>query len=142
MKDPILVATSTVFIIPATYAAYCQYWHIYGSFLSILISSLIFHSSKDNTMMRIDQANIVHNIVLATIVGQELDLLYVAFPGFIWILYVYLYGYTTSTCAFSNNYVEARLWHGSMHIVGSALWMYGLYVKRLQDENKLLDIRP
>jgi hypothetical protein len=129
MKDPILVATSTVFLIPATYAAYCQYWHIYGSFISLLMSSLIHHSSKNSIILRIDQANIVHNVVLACIVGNELQLLYVAFPGFIWIMYVYGYGYMTSTCAFSNNYVESRLWHGSMHIVGSALWMYGLYVK-------------
>lgn len=137
MKDPILVATSTVFLIPATYAAYCQFWYIYGSFLSILMTSLVFHSSKNPIILRIDQVNVLYNIVLATIVGQELDLLYVAFPGFIWIMYVYGYGYITSTCAFSNQYVESRLWHGSMHIVGSALWMYGLYVKRLQDENRM-----
>ena len=130
MGDPILVATSTSFIIPMTYAIYHKFYYIYGSLLTMLLTSVTYHSSKNKVLLRIDQSSILHLAILSCKTGYELELLHLAVIGILWCYYVYIHGYRTNTRAFSPNYIEGQLYHGSLHVFVSGLWVYGIYVKQ------------
>jgi len=127
MKDPILLLSCTAFAIPMTYAAYCQLWYIYGTQLSMLMTSIAFHSSKNKLLMRIDQIALTHLAILSLKTGYELQLFYLPLFGLIWSAYVYIYGYRTQSLAFSPYYIESRIYHASMHLSVSSLWIYGIY---------------
>ena len=136
MKDPILLLTSLSFIAPVTYAAYHDMWDIYSSLLCVLLTSVAYHSSKDPILMRIDQASIVQLIIMSCKTGYELELLYIGIFNLSWMYYVYIHGYKTNSLAFHPNYIVASLFHGSFHVSTSVSWMYGIYVKQLQNESK------
>jgi hypothetical protein len=75
--------------------------------------------------------------------GYELQLGHLAVLGISWCAFVYGYGYRTNKYAFSKDYIESSLYHGSMHILASGLWSYAIYVRYLQEqagfhENNLL----
>jgi len=129
MKDPMLLSSATMFIIPMTYAAYCQFWYIYGTLLAMILSSVAFHSSKDMLLMRIDQFALLHLLVISFHTAYELGLVYLPTIGSLWSIYIYIYGYRTETLAFSPYYIESRLYHSSMHVILTVLWTYGIYVK-------------
>ena len=131
--DPILLFTSTSFIVPMTYAAYCQLWYIYGTMLSILVMGVAYHGTKDRVIMRIDQVCIFHMILFSIKTGYELNLNYLAIFMISWASYVYGYGYIIKLLAFHPNYVIGSLYHASMHILTSGAWTYGIYVKHLQE---------
>jgi hypothetical protein len=130
MKDPILLLSSTLFVIPMTYAASCQFWYIYGAHLALLMASIAYHSSKNQLVMRLDQLTICNMIYLSFITGYELQLVYLPALGTLWCIYVYLYGYATNTLGFSPHYIESSLYHGSIHAMVSGTWTYGIYVKQ------------
>jgi hypothetical protein len=134
--DPILVATSTSFMIPMTYAAYNQYWYIYSTFLLQLIVSITYHSSKDSTILIMDQLSITHLILVSIKTGYELNLSHLSSIGLAWLIYIYLYGHYTKTLAFSPSYVVSSSSHGTIHLLVSGIWIYGIYVKQLQDAHK------
>jgi hypothetical protein len=136
MKDPILLLSCTAFAIPMTYAAYCQLWYIYGAHLSMLMTSIAFHSSKNELLMRIDQLCLLHLLSLSIKTGYELQLVYLPIFGIIWSAYVYIYGYKTTSLAFSPYYIESRIYHASMHLLVSGLWVYGIYTIQ---NNKLIE---
>jgi hypothetical protein len=136
MKDPILLLTSFSFIAPVTYAAYNDMWDIYSSLLCVLLTSVAFHSSKEPILKYIDQAAIVQLIIMSCKTGYELQLLFLAILNLSWIYYVYIHGYKINSLAFHSNYTIASLFHGSFHISTSVSWMYGIYVKQLQNESK------
>jgi len=127
MKDPILLTTCTLFVIPMTYAAYCRLWYIYATHLSVVMTSIAFHSSKNEILMRIDQLIILHLVGVSCTQAYELNLVYLLFLVTLWSTYVYMYGYTTNSLAFSPHYIESRLYHASMHVLISSLWIYGIY---------------
>ena len=129
MKDPILLATSLSFAIPLTYAAYAQNWIAYSTLLPTLLAGVAFHSSKDSFLMRIDQATIVHLVSMTCKTAYEMDLLYLPLSVIAWSLYVYMYGYYTKSLAFSPSYIQSAAYHGSLHILISGMWVYGIYVK-------------
>jgi hypothetical protein len=133
IKDPILLFTSTAFIAPMTYAAYYQFWHIYGTMLSMLVMGVAFHGTKNTVIMRIDQACIFHMLLFSIKTGYELNLNYLAIFMISWASYVYGYGYIINSLAFHPSYVIGSLYHASMHIFASAAWTYGIYVKHLQE---------
>ena len=133
MKDPILLSTICALSVPLTYAAYSQYWDIYGSLLVQLMAGIAFHSSKDVLLMKIDQLCILQFMVVSFHTAYELELLYLAITGISWASYVYVYGYYTNSLGFSNSYIESTLYHGSIHIMASGMWCYGIYVKQCED---------
>jgi hypothetical protein len=134
MKDPILLLTSLSFIAPVTYAAYHDMWDIYSSLLCVLLTSVAYHSSKDPILMCIDQASIVQLIIVSCKTGYELELSFLAAFNFLWIYYVYVHGYRTTSLAFHPNYIVGSLFHSSFHISTAVSWMYGIYVKQLQSK--------
>uniref|UniRef100_A0A6C0DGJ9 Uncharacterized protein n=1 Tax=viral metagenome TaxID=1070528 RepID=A0A6C0DGJ9_9ZZZZ len=136
MKDPILLLTSFSFIVPVTYAAYNDMWDIYSSLLCVLLTSVAYHSSKEPILKYIDQAAIVQLIIMSCKTGYELELLYIGILNLSWMYYVYIHGYKTNSLAFHPNYIVASLFHGSFHVSTSVSWMYGIYVKQLQNESK------
>ena len=111
-------------------------WDIYSSLLCMLLTSVAFHSSKEPILKRIDQAAIVQLALLSLKTGYELQLLFLAILNISWIYYVYIHGYKTNSLAFHPNYTVASLYHSSFHISTSVSWMYGIYVKQLQNESK------
>lgn len=136
MKDPILFLTSLLYIAPTTYAAYHDMWDIYSSLLCVLLTSVAYHSSKEPILKHIDRVAIFQLILLTCKTGYELELLYIGILNFLWIYYVYIYGYKMNSLAFHPNYTVASLFHGSFHMSTAISWMYGIYVKQLQNESK------
>ena len=132
LKDPILLSTITTLSIPLTYAAYHQFWYIYGSVLGVLMSGLVFHSTKDPLILRIDQAFILQFGYMTWMEARELGLLYLVYYGFLYTGIAYFGGYYTRSMAFSPHYVESRIYHGMFHILIASLVSYGVYVKSLQ----------
>jgi len=130
IEDPILLLTSTTFIVPMTYAAYCQFWYIYGTMLSGLVMSVAYHGTKDSFLKLIDRLTVLHMVLFSLKSGYELNLNYLAVFSISWVSYVYIYGYITNSLAFYPNYVVASLYHASMHILASGAWTYGIYVKQ------------
>ena len=128
--DPILLCSSSLFVIPMTYAAYHECWYIYASFALLLVTSVAFHSSKNEIIMRIDQASIVHIVIVSIIAGYQLDRMWVAVVGTGWAIYVYCYGYMKNTMAFSPSYIESRIYHATTHLVISGGWIYGVSLIR------------
>jgi len=133
IEDPILLFTSTSFIVPMTYAAYYQFWYIYGTMLSGLVLSLAYHGTKDSLLKVIDRLTILHMTLFSIQSGYELNLNYLAFFSIAWISYIYIYGHMTTSLAFYPNYVVASLCHASIHILTSGAWTYSIYVKHLQE---------
>jgi len=93
----------------------------------MLMTSIAFHSSKNELLMRIDQIALTHLAFLSLKTGYELQLFYLPIFGIIWSAYVYIYGYRTQSLAFSPYYIESRIYHASMHLLVSSLWIYGIY---------------
>lgn len=116
-----------------TYAAYNQYWYIYSTFLLQLMVSITYHSSKHPTILIIDQLSITHLIFNSIKTGYELNLSHLSILGLAWLLYIYFYGYYTKTLAFSPSYVVSSSCHGTIHLLVSGMWIYGIYVKQLQE---------
>jgi len=136
MKNPILFLTSLLYIAPTTYAAYHDMWDIYSSLLCVLLTSVAYHGSKEPILKYIDRAAIVQLALLSLKTGYELQLLFLAILNLSWMYYVYIHGYKTNSLAFHPNYIVASLFHGSFHMSTSVSWMYGIYVKQLQNESK------
>ena len=136
MKDPILFSTSFLYIAPVTYAAYHDMWGIYRSLLCVLLTSVAYHGSKEPILKHIDRVAIVQLALLSLKTGYELQLLFLAILNLLWMYYVYIHGYKTNSLAFHPNYTVASLYHSSFHVSTSVSWMYGIYVKQLQNESK------
>ena len=131
--DPILLASSMSFLIPVTYAAYLQYWYIYGTLISVLMTSIAFHSSKDILLMRIDQLAIVHLGLFGARIVYEHNLYHLYVLGFCWPAYVYMYGYYTKSLAFSPYYIVSASYHSTIHLLVAGLWSCAIYAKYLQE---------
>jgi len=132
LKEPILIATITTLAVPLTYAAYYQFWHIYGTMLSMLMAGLAYHSSKDPLILRIDQAAILQFTYMCYVEGLQLGLLWLAAYAFLYSGIVYGGGYSMNRLAFSPSYLESRFYHGLIHLHISTIVSYGIYVKSLQ----------
>jgi hypothetical protein len=132
LKEPILMATITTLAVPLTYAAYYQFWHIYGTMLFMLMAGLAYHSSKDPLILRIDQAAILQFTYMCYVEGSQLGLLWLAAYAFGYTGVVYGYGYSMNRLAFSPSYLESRFYHGLIHLHISTIVSYGIYVKSLQ----------
>jgi hypothetical protein len=74
-------------------------------------------------------------------VGYEYNCNYITIFTVSWAIYVYMYGYVTSSLAFYPNYTIASLYHGSMHIFTSIAWTYLIYKKSLESIPTIMDIK-
>ena len=131
------MATSAAFVIPLTYGVYARDWVAYGTLMPTLIAGVAFHASKDPLLMRIDQATILHLVFMSCKTGYEMGLLYLPLSVVAWAFYVYGYGYYTKTLAFAPSYIQSSAYHGSLHILISSMWIYGIYMRQLEDTNAL-----
>ena len=133
--DPILMGTSLLFIIPATMAAYNREWIFYLTTLSVAITSLLTHSTKNPTIMIID-IFAVQALTWATVPyyynnGIMHIWLIATGPGFI----LFSAGYLTDTFIYSSNKQESQNWHIIMHLCGitslTLAQLHGIYSKKL-----------
>jgi len=98
----------------------------------MLMTGLVYHSSKDPLILRIDQAAILQFAYMCYVEGRQLDLLWLAAYAFLYSGIVYIGGYSTNRLAFSPSYLESRFYHGLIHLHISAIVSYGVYVKSQQ----------
>jgi hypothetical protein len=83
--------------------------------------------------MIVDQAVVAHLICVSIKTGYELNLTHLSIIGIGWVLYIYFYGYYTTSLAFSPSYIISSSCHGTLHLLTSGLWVYGIYVKHVQE---------
>jgi hypothetical protein len=115
--NPYLVASSICFILPTTTAAYYKVWDLYASNLAILIVSSIYHSTKNTYMFWVDQT--VVWVYTGTFIRFCLlhNINYISLATLFYSIYLYYIGYRYTLYIWSENPVEATLYHISMHMV-------------------------
>jgi hypothetical protein len=122
-----LVLSSSSFIIPITLTAYNHQWLAYSASLSILMTSLLFHSTKHPTYLIIDQATTYYVVAVYLYYAATYGILYIGIPIATYTFMLYHYGHYTKTLAWSPDVQEANMWHTTIHFAVVLSAAYGSY---------------
>jgi hypothetical protein len=122
-----LIVSSISFIIPITLTAYNHQWLAYSASLSILMTSLLFHSTKHPTYLIIDQATCYYIVAVYLYYAARYGVLYIGIPITSYSFLLYHYGHYTKSLAWSPNIQEANMWHSTIHLAVSLSAAYGSY---------------
>jgi hypothetical protein len=135
--NPYLVASSVLFAIPTTVAAYNRHWSLYAVFLYISLISSIYHATKYQPLLYLDYPGVC---MLCAVIGFEnwkigkMDH-YFGMGSIIVILY--WGGWFTGHLIFAENVLEKNISHAGMHIlvsIGGVLSSYFITLsERLKD---------
>ena len=93
------------------------------SWVSLFVSSTVYHATKDPDFLLIDQLN-VYNVVYQGGVrvyryGKMDVLMFFTIFCFLYCVAVYWYGYLTNTCVWHPDNTVSCKYHVAMHIMGS-----------------------
>jgi hypothetical protein len=125
--NPYLVASSVLFAIPTTVAAYNRQWRMYAVFLYISLISSIYHATKYQPLLYLDYPGVT---MLVLNIGFECWMirkmvLYFGMGSVIVVLY--WGGWFTGHLIFAENKLEKNISHVGMHLivnVGGVLTSY------------------
>ena len=123
-----LAISSLSFIGPLTLTTYNKQWYAAIATLLILITSVSYHSTKDQTLMRIDMATVYLLVATYLAYGYKYKILYIAIPEGLYVMTIYHYGYHNQALAWSPNYYVSTFWHGSIHVTVALTASYGSYL--------------
>lgn len=116
--NPLLVS-STVFLLPAAYSAWCFNWPYALLSLNLYISSQLYHNRYCRITYIYDQIAIVSHWVYGVYLCYPLPLPlsahYWAVTLYLWL--VYYYGYVTKSMAFHPEHKD--WWHMTIHYAGA-----------------------
>jgi len=122
----ILFYTSFFFATNVFSTLYKGYYLYSFLFLSLLITSLIYHSPSDNVIY-----GLLDKFFVLAIVVYGAHMLYNKYSNdnvyltaivvilFLYVLYVFIYGKIVSQCCFHKDKYIADLYHGSIHLTSS-----------------------
>jgi hypothetical protein len=127
MQNSYLIASSTAFALPVTMCAYNRQWLAYSASVSILITSLIFHSTKDKKFMMLDIAAVYYLVDVFLWSAYTYKVLYFGIPVTSYTVLVYHYGYHNNALAWSPNHDESTFWHSTIHLAVALSAGYGSY---------------
>ena len=116
MQNGYLIASSAAFAIPLTFCAYQRQWLAYSASLSVLITSLIYHSTKDKKFLMVDLTACYYLTTVYLWYAYKYNVLYLGIPVTSYTVIVYHYGYHNKALAWSPNYHEATFWHSTIHL--------------------------
>lgn len=126
-KNPYLILSSTSFIIPVTLTAYNHQWLAYSASLFILMSSLLWHSTKHPTYLIIDQTMCYYLTSVYLYYAARYGILYVGIPISTYSFIIYHYGHYTKSLAWSPDTDQANMWHSTIHFAVALSAAYGSY---------------
>lgn len=122
----ILFYTSFFFITNVLSTLYKGYYLYSFLFLSLLITSLIYHSPSDNVIYGLLDKFFVLAIVIygARMLYNKCSndnafLTAIVVTLFLYVLYVFIYGKIMGQCCFHKDKYIADLYHGSIHFTSS-----------------------
>ena len=138
--NPYLVMSSITCIIPLTLSANYKQWDLYFSLLYILLSSVVYHSTKNYTVYWIDQSAcyVVIYVLFEKCVKLKETVHFYTWSGTVGVLY--FGGYFTKRLVWSPDYIEATGCHVLMHLIvmTSASAVSYLTNARIQDSSALV----
>lgn len=127
MQNNYLIVSSSAFALPLTMCAYNRQWLAYSASVSILITSLIFHSTKDKKFMMLDIAAVHYLVAVYLWYAYTYHVLYLGIPVTSYTVLLYHYGYYNKSLAWSPNYDESTFWHSTIHLAVALSAGYGSY---------------
>jgi len=127
MQNGYLIASSTAFALPVTMCAYNRQWLAYSASVSILMTSLIYHSTKDKRFLYVDIAACYYLTSVYLWYAYTYNVLYLGIPVTSYTALVYHYGYHNKALAWSPNYNESTFWHSTIHLAVALSAGYGSY---------------
>jgi hypothetical protein len=123
-----LAYSSLSFILPISFTAYNHQWLAYSSSLLILITSLLYHTTKSPVHLQIDIAACYYLASTYLWYSYMYNVLYIGLPLTTYTIFIYHYGHSTKSLAWSSNYDESSFWHASIHVAVALSASYGSYV--------------
>jgi len=127
MQNNYLIASSSAFALPLTMCAYNRQWLAYSASVSVLITSLIYHSTKDKKFMILDIAAVHYLVAIYLWYAYTYKVLYLGIPVTSYTVLVYHYGYHNKALAWSPNYDESTFWHSTIHLAVALSAGFGSY---------------
>jgi hypothetical protein len=113
LPNPILVASSLLFIIPVAMA---KDWAVFNVSMFLALISSMYHATKNLTLFWVDQVAVYIYVIY---ISYRLNMIGKNLEWFIPILYstiVYHIGYLNKRFIWSTNPMEANISHVSMHL--------------------------
>ena len=115
--NPYLVATSLLFFIPMTNAAYYRQWLSYSASLFLMLASSIYHATKHPTLLIVDKVACYYltatNMYFAIQNGHFL----IPASGCAYCTLVFHIGYLSRRFVYDDDKAISLRWHISMHLV-------------------------
>jgi len=135
--NPYLVASSVLFAIPTTVAAYNRQWWMYTAFLYISLISSIYHATKYRPLLYLDYPGVCMLTLIIGIESWKIRKMTHYFGMGSVIVVLYWGGWFTGHLIFSDNKLEKNISHVGMHLlvnVGGVLTSYLMTLsERLKD---------
>jgi hypothetical protein len=131
--NPFLVLSSISFILPMTIAINKKYYLQYFSLLSLLLTSVLYHATKNNIIFWLDKIILYMTMILFLVDCHYSNHIYLPIILNIYNIYMYFYGYMTEQYVFSNTYWISMLSHASLHIFNAISYSYILHYKLNND---------
>jgi len=126
--NPYLIATSLMFIIPASYAAYTKYWSACLVLTYLTLVSTIYHATKNNYLFYLDQTACIIYALYTMCQSYKYGLIYVWYVGTGFTVIVYYGGYLTQSLVYSPNLLVATICHAMMHLIVNACGIMVIYI--------------
>jgi len=123
-----LVGSALTFALPLTLTAYNRQWIPYSSCLIILMTSLVYHTTKNPLVMKIDIAACYYLAAACIPYAWIYKVLYIGLPPSIYSCIIYHVGYYTKSMAWSPSYEEATFWHSTIHLSVALSILWGSYL--------------
>ena len=125
--NPYLVASSVLFAIPTTVAAYNRHWRMYAVFLYISLVSSIYHATKYKPLLYLDYPGVTMLVLIIGFENWKIKKMIHYFSMGSVIVVLYWGGWFTGHLIFAENKIEKNISHAGMHIlvsIGGVLTSY------------------